>query len=293
MDIKRKQILIKNLLCFEEIAKHNSVSRAAENNGMKQSNVSSSLKELENMLDVRLFNRVHNGMQLNEIGKSVFEITCGLDNVINQIQNFNTEAYQVAGDIKLWTSDGLGAGFISSCLPDFYLRYPDVHIEIVCSLNIPNSTNGVDMAVVYEKPKGVDIELVAEHCLRFGFFASMDYLSKFGYPKNLKDLQENYKVCTRDNYAGVWPKWNEFIGGAKHIVASTNSSSMLLRLTKDGIGIALHPLGTAQKDTDLIHLSKLDFELEHRFWIVARKETKDMPKVKALIDFIKDATLKL
>lgn len=286
-------ILLRELLCFGEVAKHHSVTKAADKNGMKQSNVSNCIRSLEDRLNAKLFNRIHNGMMLNEMGKNVLELSCGIDNLVNRLENYNTEAFKVAGDICLWTSGGLGAGYISSCLPDFYMKYPDVHIDIMCSLDVPGSANGIDMAILYEKPKGNDVEIIVEHNLKFGLFASVEYLAKFDYPKDMKDLQENYKICTRDNYTSVWTKWNDFISGAKHVVASTNSSSMLMRLTKDGIGVALHPLGTASKEQNLIHLSKLKFELSHKFWVVARKETKNLPKIKALTDYIKNATVQL
>ena len=293
MTIKEKISIFKNLLCFGEAVKYNSITKAAELNGMKQSNFSKGMKEFEDYCGISLFNRVYNGVQANDAGLSMYELSCDVDRILHKVNTFKMNFHDITGDIHLWTSDGLGAGYVSSCLPDFYLKYPDVHISISCSLEVPVLTSDVDMAIVYEKPEKNDVFLATEYCLRFGLFASKSYLERYGYPKSLEDIQQNHKICTRDNYAQVWEKYRNFLEKAKHIAASTNSSSMLLRLTKDGIGIGLHPLGTAKKEKDLIALEKLGFDLKHKFWIVTRRDLKKQPAVQALVKYIKDAAQRL
>lgn len=90
----------------------------------------------------------------------------------------------------MWTSDGLAAAYLSSCLPGFYQLYPDVRIEILCSIEAPSVLYDADLAVVYEKPVHPDAVILFKHNLRFGLFASMDYLASFGYPKDIEDIQK-------------------------------------------------------------------------------------------------------
>lgn len=293
MGIKSKSVLIRNLLCFMEAAKHGTVSAAADANGMKQSNFSNCIKDLEGQFNCELFNRIYNGVSLTENGREFFKIACDLENVLFKIENFSTTVHKVSGDVRLWISEGLGATYLSSCLPEFLIQYPDVHIEIYCSIDSPKIVQEADMAIVYEKPKQNDAVIISENSLKFGLFASVSYLSKYGIPKSLEDLMENHKICDRDNFVNVWPEWNELINGSKHIVTTTNSSSMLMRLTKDGIGIGLHPLGIAKKEKDLIHLSRIGCDLEHPFWIISHAASKDIPKIRALIDYIKQAASQL
>ena len=184
----------------------------------------------------------------------------------------------------------MGTGYLSAFLPEFLRKYPDVQVEIICSLDSPNSIHETDMAIVYNEPDIEDSEVVLKYELKFGLFASMEYLSQFGYPKNLKDLQENHRICDRVNYADVWTKWKKLIDGAKHISAATNSSAMLLRMTRDGVGIGLHPIGIGQQESGLIHLPQLNLELSHSFWIITHKENQHLSKIKALIEHIQEVT---
>jgi DNA-binding transcriptional LysR family regulator len=116
---------------------------------------------------------------------------------------------------------------------------------------------------------------------------------KIGYMPDIKDLQKNHRLCNRNNFSDVWPQWKQIIDGAEHVVATTNSSAMLLRMTCDGIGIALHPIAIGKKEKDLMHLSEVGIKLSHPFWIVSHKTGQNDPKIKALIEHIKEVTLQL
>ena len=60
---------LRHLRCFLEVARVQSVSIAAERLSVTQPAVSRSLKELENILGVPLFDRVGRGLRLNEAGR--------------------------------------------------------------------------------------------------------------------------------------------------------------------------------------------------------------------------------
>ena len=206
MGIKDSSLWAREILSFLETAKNGSINGTAEANAMKQSNLSRTLKSLEEKLKCQLLERGYNGVRLTENGREVFKVACDLDKVIYKVKNFTISDKNVSGKIRLWTSDGLGTGYLSNCLSEFIAKYPDVKIEVVCSLDTPGSFSTTDMAVVYEEPEFDDGEIVSCYELQFGLFASMSYLSKFGYPNNIKDLQENHRICDRENYAGVWPQ---------------------------------------------------------------------------------------
>lgn len=293
MGIKDKILWAKEVISFVETAKNGTISGTADANSMKQSNLSKMLKTLEDKLKCQLLERKHRGVTLTENGKEVFKIACELDKIIYQVKNFDTSRSNISGKIRLWTSDGLGTGYLSSCLPEFLANYPDVKIDICCSLDSPHSVMETDMAIVYKEPDFDDAEIVSRYELQFGLFASMNYLTQFGHPKSIKDLQDNHRICDKDNFVNVWPKWNSIIRGAKHVVATTNSSSMMIRMTRDGLGIALHPIGVGKYEKDLIHLAELDLQISHPFWIVSHKNSQQNPTIKALIDHIKRVTLQL
>lgn len=287
--IKSSLIRARQLFCLSSAVKYGSISKAAEKNNMKQSNLSVQIRELEEELGEILISRIYNGVKLTEAGKEVYTIACNLENIINRSYNLNIKAFHVSGDIRLWTTDGIGICYVSDCFSEFYSKYPNVNIEILCSPDRPKADQ-FDMAMIYEEPKDNSLKIIKCYDLKFSFFASKTYLSRFGYPKSIKDVQENHRICNKSNYSEVWKKWDIFISDVKNISASTNSSTMLLQLIKDGIGIGFLPKGIALKGHDLIELSNLNLNLSHKYWLVVRNEVKDIDKIKALTKFIKDVS---
>ena len=292
MGIKDNYIWAREILSFLAAAKNGTINGTAENNGMKQSNLSKTIKSLEDKLQCQLLERNYNGVKLTENGREIFKVACDIDKVIYKVKNFTASDVNVSGKIRLWTSDGLGTGYLSSCLSGFVAKYPDIKTDIECSLERP-SFSAVDIAVVYDEPEYDENEIISRYELKFGLFASLEYLSKYGFPRDIEDLQKNHRICDRENFKDVWPEWKKIIDNAEHVVATTNSSAMLLRMTSDGIGIALHPLAIGRNEKDLMHLSQIGIELKHPFWIVSHKTGLNSPKIKALINHIKEVTLQL
>ena len=151
MRIGDQLILLRKILSFAAIAKTGNVTAAALENGMKQSNLSGYVKELEEKVGAKLFEHGDRRMILTEVGKNLYEISCSIEKSVYKINSYKQQNNNVSGAVRLWTSDGLAAAYLSSCLPGFYQLYPDVKIEILCSIEAPSVLYDADLAVVYEK----------------------------------------------------------------------------------------------------------------------------------------------
>ncbi len=287
MGLKRDVNTINKLMMFIEVAKQGQIKSTAFINGYKQSNLSKSIKDLEIDMGLTLFNRLQGGVSLTNDGKEVFEIACEISNALHKINTFKSSIHNTKGDIRLWSGDGLASGYISSALPDFYEKYPNIRIDFKCSMDSPFQLNETDIAIVYEKPKQNNTIIISEHLLSFGLFASKDYLAKYGVPKDLSDITEKHKICTRDNFAYAWKDWDDLISKAKFVCANTNSSNMLLELIKKGVGIGLLPINIGYEEQNLIRLSKLDINLTYPFWLITHKNLQSAPKIRALLEHIK------
>lgn len=291
MTIKEDAQIIKKLLCFVETCKNGKIKETALKNGFKQSNFSCMLKELEDELGLQLLNRHQKGISLTENGKAVLELAGQLYSALYKIRNFSSITQKNGGEIRLWVGDGLASGYITSCLAEFYLRYPNIFIDINCTIDAPQMINETDIAIVYKEPEENDAVIISKHKLHFGLFASEEYIEKFGSPKNIKDLCENHQICTRVNFASVWQNWNNIIDKAKKIAVQTNSAPVLVQVIKDGMGVGLLPrMGYKQ---DLVELTKFDLKISHPFWIVSHRKSKDVPYIRTLINYISESTKNL
>ena len=127
---------------------------------------------------------------------------------------------------------------------------------------------------------------------KFGLFASKSYISKYGIPKDIDDLINNHKICNKNVFNDTWPVWKNIINNAKNVVSVTNSSNMLVQLTKMGLGVSAHPISLEKIEQDLIKLD-LDLGLSWTYYLITTKERKDIPKISVLLDYIKSVFLTL
>ena len=275
----------KQLLCLEAAVRYGSISKAAFNSGMKQSNFSAQIKDFETEIGEKILTRLSNGVQETEIGHSLYAMACDLRRNIIKTEDINVQALKQSGVLRIWTSDGIGIGLLAQCFQKFYNRYPNVKISIFCSLEMPH-TDQFDIALLYEKPTEKSLNIYKEYTLKFALYASKEYLSKHGYPKSIKDLTENHRICNRENFNILWKKWDKIAQKNISAVSSVNSSAMLLYLLKDGLGIGLLPKLIASKEENLVELEKLNLNLSLKTYLVIRKDIENAEKIKGMLNII-------
>lgn len=78
MGIKDSSLWAREILSFLETAKNGSINGTAEANAMKQSNLSRTLKSLEEKLKCQLLERGYNGVRLTENGMVLIPISLDL-----------------------------------------------------------------------------------------------------------------------------------------------------------------------------------------------------------------------
>lgn len=287
--IKEELRLIRELLCFTETGKTGKINETASRHGYKQSNFSKMLKQLEAELKLPLLTRLSTGVVLTNDGKEIFEIASQFESILRKIKSYSTQS-KTGGNLRLWVGDGLASGYISSCLPEFYLKYPKISIDICCSINNPNLIRESDIAILYQKPTNNKKFKISKQTLHFGLFAAPSYLSRYGYPQDLEDLRKNHFLCNRDNFTSLWSNWGRLIKSSSHIAVQTNSAPVLAQVIKDGLGIGLLPKSGYSEG--LVELNKFKFNISLPFWIISYKDHQDS-SVDALVNHIIESTKNL
>lgn len=89
MRIGDQLILLRKILSFAAIAKTGNVTAAALENGMKQSNLSGYVKELEEKVGAKLFEHGDRRMILTEVGKNLYEISCSIEKSVYKINSYS------------------------------------------------------------------------------------------------------------------------------------------------------------------------------------------------------------
>lgn len=120
-----------NLHTFIAIAEQRSFSLAGERLHVTQPAISKRLASLEELLGVRLFDRLGRGVSLTEAGQALlpraYRIVNELDDARRALNNLSGS---VSGRLSLATSHHIGLRRLPPLLRAFTKRYPDVMLDI-------------------------------------------------------------------------------------------------------------------------------------------------------------------
>lgn len=142
---------LRQLQIFLEVARQQSISRAAKSLHMSQSAASEALQTLEHGYEIALFDRVSNKLTLNAVGQTVRKEAQSL---VDHALSFEEvlESHKALGHIKVGASFTIGNHLATRYLADYLSQYPEANVE----LEIANTPEIVTKVLDYQ----VDIGMV-------------------------------------------------------------------------------------------------------------------------------------
>ncbi|WP_201352256.1 LysR substrate-binding domain-containing protein [Hydrogenimonas urashimensis] len=134
------KITLRQMEIFLEVAQVGHLTKVAEKMGLSQSAVSMSIKELENIIGYKLFDRINKKLALNEKGRAFAEAIAPLVSKLNDIEEeFKNDENN--GELLIGVSTTIADYLIPPIICDYMKTYPQVKI----SLKIGNTKEIVEM----------------------------------------------------------------------------------------------------------------------------------------------------
>ncbi|MBP5485935.1 MAG: LysR family transcriptional regulator [Alphaproteobacteria bacterium] len=284
--LKTKIILLKELLALKEVVDKGSIQIAAGENGIKNSNLSQMIKNLEHRFHTKLINRGANGSLPTNSTQLIYNDICAVEEIINKILENFIDLDALSGSMSVWTEEGLFGSFILKDLSEFYAKYPKIRLELL--MRKEPDISSMDILII--KPKlhpNIHGTVLFKFKTHLKFYTSKKYLSKHGAPKNINDLLENHKLCMVIRYMNL-PEYQSIIKRAKHLNTTSDSLALIYRLVNDGDGITVFPSWFEESSPNLVCIKDLDFEYEMETQCICRTEIAESPKVSAFVNFFID-----
>ena len=122
------------LRIFNEVAHSKSISKAAENMGYVQSNITAHIKKLENELNTSLFLRHNKGVTLTEDGEKLLEKSEHIISLLDNTVKLFVEPQNLSKSIKIGTTQTIAGYVLPQCLIEYRNNFPNTSISVV----IPN-----------------------------------------------------------------------------------------------------------------------------------------------------------
>lgn len=288
MPIKHQSTFLKELLALKEVIDAGQISRAAEKNGIRQTNFSKMLKDLEDRFGITLFQRTSTGLVPTNAARTLYAEIQSIDMALNNIETSYVKEKNLTGSLNVWIDESFSEHPILTQLSLFYARYPKISLHLLTDKKV--DARSVDIAIVEKSrntlPPQSSILFESETVIRF--YTSRKYLEKHGQPKNLQDLLDNYDLCMRQYYLNL-PECHFLIKKAQHLNTISDSRSLILRLIHEGNGIALAPDWAQNIYPDLVPLENVEFALLHRFAAYTLNTEYSSPKLKLFTNFLRES----
>ena len=250
------------LRVFHAAAEAGSFTHAAETLRLSQSAISRQVSALEHDVGVPLFHRHARGLVLTEQGEILFRTAHDVLMKLETVKNRLTETKdRPSGPLRVTTTVGLGAGWLTERVPEFLELYPDIQLQLIlANEELDLTMRHADCAIRMRQPQQPDLIQRRIFTVHFHIFAAASYIEKHGKPASLADL-DNHRIV---RFGEPVPSqisdvnWLETAGrsdGSKRsAVLLINDILSMKRAVQRGAGIAILPDYLVDKDSGLVQI---------------------------------------
>lgn len=288
-------VTLRQLRAFVAVARTGSFTSAAETLFLTQSALSGLIKELEQVLGLRLFDRTTRRLQLSSMGETLYPKIIA---VLNNLDEVGTEIEQLKslnyGRVRVAVSQQLAASLLPQLIAEYKQLHPDIKINLIdCDVeNVVSHVyeGDVDWGIGPERDTLSDIEF--QDLFALPFYAALSSEHTLASKKELTwtDLRGQALITLKgpfsERLASQLPKVKdrELLENAKKV----NYMSTALSMVYAGLGITicLPYVRTQIQQYQLTMLPMVNPRVIRRFYIFKRKGLNLSPAANDFKDFL-------
>jgi DNA-binding transcriptional LysR family regulator len=237
---------IRGITTFIQIVRTGNFSSAARELGITPQSASSHVKQLEDWVGVRLFNRSTRAVSLTEEGRSFYETCVGaVTSIDDEVARMRNATGEVFGTVRVAAPGGIGSRFVAPAIGRLLEKYPRISIDLLVQNRIPDVVaEGIDVGVLpHPLPES---NLVARRAVTSPFVlcASPVYLRRHSRPTSVEDLRSHRRVDLRSWITQAIRPWRLRSGEDEVTIDArpslvTNDSDAMIEALLSGAGIGL------------------------------------------------------
>ena len=289
---------LKALQTFLDVAKTESLSAVARDEGVTPAMVGRRIDQLEEQLGVKLFKRSTRKITLTPEGVAFHD---DVRNILNELraaeESLTAGARSATGRLIVSAPTAFGRKHIAPHLPAFVEAHPNLNVTLQLSERIVDLKNErVDLAIRIADLKNADLiatKLASNHRVVVG---SPDYFKRHGKPSVLAELTKHNCLVTATE-EGLSDNWS-FRDGTQNITMKVsghlhcNDGEVLTRWALAGHGLAWRSAWEVSEEIDKGRLIEVlpKFAAQGTDIFAVYPDRKFLPaKVRLFIDFMKKA----
>ena len=245
---------------FLRVADLGNLNAAARELGVNHSTVFRRINNLENRLNVRLFERTRKGYTLTEAGEEILSTVQQIEDQMFDIQRkLQGKDIRLSGNLKISTTDTIGYYWLPSYIKDFKNQYPEILIDLDIQIRFTNLTKreaDIVIPAVNMQPDFMVGKKLAP--IYFRLYASITYIEKYGLPTTVGDFPSHGFLVPNESLATLSASlWLKKYVPAHCVVAASDKLSTLFKFAQQDMGIAALPHYVGKSDSQMVEIMEL------------------------------------
>ena len=223
---------------FVAVAKEENITKASEKLNISQPAVTKQIKNLENQLSLKLFERKSKGLSLTLEGKKLYA------KLKNPIEEINKIDEQVGKEktINIGTHNHMGSCIFGNVINEYYLKYPNVNLNLICeeTSEMMKKLKNQELDIVFSKRDNEDL-LDGIKYIKLGYLHDVIIASKgsiFANQELTLENIENQIIYTPRTYAQALARIKE-LTTEKKLKLKNSSYKTILELASSGKALGL------------------------------------------------------
>ncbi len=271
------------------IARGGHLAAAAGTLGVNHSTVFRRLNALEKQIGARLFDRLGAGYRPTEAGERLVEAAERMETEALALDRELTgRDTRLSGKLRVTCSETTAFRGIAEDIARFRKLHPGIAVELsVDNRTVDLSRREADVALRAMRPRENDLFGRKLIDVRWGVYASADYLDAAGRPKRPADLARHSVI----GWAEMSHPTKAAAFVARHVAPAQigyRSSSLINQMlaAKAGMGLAVLPIYLAAPEVSLKRVLGPLKELVTETWLITHGSLKDTARVRAFMEIV-------
>jgi DNA-binding transcriptional LysR family regulator len=272
------------------IARHHSLSGAARELAVEHSTVGRQLTKLEKTLQAKLFDRTPEGYMPTPTGENVLARARVIEQEILALEReVSGHDAKVSGTVRLSALDACVSDFLMPALPALHEQYPELEIIASSDIRVVDlSRREADIAIRYERPKGLNLVVRKLADVRSALYATRDYVHRHGMLSDPTKLDGHRIIGLAPEYSfASEEQYLKRYGSGARAVIRVDSQLTLRAAVRGGNGIGILECYLGDADAELVRVWQ-EPVLSDPWWLVVHKDLRYAARIRAVIGFLID-----
>lgn len=275
-----------DLRVFLAVARKGGLSAAARSLGVNHSTVFRRIAGLEEMLGVRLFERMPTGYALTPAGVETLGIVERIEEDVATLDRTVTgQDLRLSGTVRITATDMLALWLLPDHLAKFRAAYPKIEVGIAVgnqTLDLSRRETDIALRIGNTPPETLVGRRVGQ--LKFAVYGAPDYCAAHTDP----DLATHSWIGLDGGHAALTRPFAQLLPGVRPAIRS-NSVACTVQLAKADLGLAVLPCAIAEQKPDLIRVAELPESFGLDLWLLTHEDLRHTARIRAVLEFLTPA----